>query len=413
MFSSQSAAFLWRPILSELHVPHAPTDRSARIPRTVWMLGFVSMFMDMSSEFIHAVLPIYLTTVLGLSAFAIGVAEGVAEATASMLKVVSGAISDRFAKRKLVALIGYALSALTKPLFPLADGVVGVVAARFVDRIGKGIRGAPRDALVADVTPPALRDAAYGLRQSLDMVGALAGPLLAMGLLFFYSDQLRTVLWFAAIPALVAVLLLWWGVEDAAPATAAALRRVPLGWAMVRGLPGRYWVLIALTAVFTFARLSEAFLVLAGQARGLALVWIPAVMIVMSGAYSLSAYPAGLLGARVGRSGLLSAGMIVLALSQWMLALGNGPVFWLGIALWGVHMGLTQGVLSAAVADAAPAALRGTAFGVLHLATGVCQLAAGALMGWIWSRSGGAAAFTLGAVVALGGAGSVALARPR
>jgi MFS family permease len=377
------------------------------------MLGFVSMFMDMSSELIHAVLPIYFTTVLGLSAFTVGVVEGVAEATASMLKVVSGTISDRFARRKPLALLGYGLSALTKPLFPLADSVIGVVAARFLDRVGKGIRSSPRDALVADLTPPGLRDAAYGLRQSLDMIGALTGPLLAMGLLFFYSDALRTVLWFAAAPALVAVLLLWWGVEDTPPGTSTAPRGVPLGWAMVRGLPGSYWVLIALTSVFTFARLSEAFLVLAGQAHGLALVWIPAVMIVMSAAYSLSAYPAGLLGARFGRGGLLGAGMVVLALSQWTLTLDNSALFWLGIALWGVHMGLTQGVLAAAVADAAPAALRGTAFGVMHLATGVCQIAAGAMMGWIWARSGGAAAFTLGAAIALGGAGCVALARPR
>ena len=377
------------------------------IPRTVWALGLVSLFMDMSSELVHAVLPIYLTTVLGVSVLGVGIIEGIAEATASVLKALSGYGADRWRRRKPLALLGYGLSALTKPWFPLADGAAGVVAARFIDRIGKGIRGAPRDALVADVTPPALRDAAYGLRQSLDTVGAFAGPLLAMFFLWLWAGDLRQVLWVATLPALVAVAVLAFGVQepdDPVPTKAAgtAGHLATPHWTGVRALPLSYWRVVGLGALFALARLSEAFLVLRAQADALPLVAIPLVMIVMSVVYAASSYPAGLLAAQHGRRLPLGLSLAVLVVAELALGLWPGAGgLWLGVALWGLHMGLSQGGLTAAVSDHAPAALRATGFGLFHLATGAAQLAGGAAAGWWWSRHGSAAAFCSGAVWAV------------
>lgn len=372
-----------------------------RIPRAVWVLGGVSLFMDMSSELVHAILPVYLTTVLGLSVLAVGVIEGLAEATASMLKVVSGVISDRFARRKPLALLGYGLAALTKPVFPLADTAFGVVAARFVDRVGKGIRGAPRDAIVADVTPAHLRDAAYGLRQSLDTVGAFAGPLLAMLFLWLWAGDMRAVLWVAVVPAVIAVALLAFGVDEPARHDAAGHTDTPQ-LSAVRDLPPAFWHLIALTSLFSLARLSEAFLVLRAQELQLGLMWIPLVMIVMSLVYSLSSYPAGVWALRTGRRMMLGGSLLALVAAEAALAwLPGTSGLWLGVALWGLHMGLSQGGLSAWVAELAPPALRATAFGVFHFATGVFQLAGGAFTGWLWTQHGSRAAFVAGAAWAL------------
>ena len=375
--------------------------RRERIPRTVWVLGGVSLFMDMSSELVHAILPVYLTTVLGLSVLAVGIIEGVAEATASMLKVVSGFLSDRFATRKPLALLGYGLAALTKPVFPMADTAFGVVAARFVDRVGKGIRGAPRDAIVADVTPPHLRDAAYGLRQSLDTVGAFAGPLLAMLFLWLWAGDLRMVLWVAVVPAVIAVGLLAFGVEEP-PMQTPQRRTAALQFAAMGHLPSGFWHLLVLTALFSLARLSEAFLVLRAQELQLALLWIPLVMIVMSAVYSLSSYPAGLLATRFGKNALLAASLVALVAATSVLAWVPGtPGLWLGVALWGLHMGLSQGGLSAAVAEFAPAELRATVFGLFHFVTGIFQLLSGAFAGWLWAYHGSSAAFMAGAAWAL------------
>ncbi len=375
--------------------------RRERIPRTVWVLGGVSLFMDMSSELVHAILPVYLTTVLGLSVLAVGIIEGVAEATASMLKVVSGFLSDRFATRKPLALLGYGLAALTKPVFPMADTAFGVVAARFVDRVGKGIRGAPRDAIVADVTPPHLRDAAYGLRQSLDTVGAFTGPLLAMLFLWLWAGDLRMVLWVAVVPAVIAVGLLAFGVEEP-PMQTPQRRTAALQFAAMGHLPTGFWHLLVLTALFSLARLSEAFLVLRAQELQLALLWIPLVMIVMSAVYSLSSYPAGLLATRFGKNALFAASLVALVAATSVLAwLPGTPGLWLGVALWGLHMGLSQGGLSAAVAEFAPAELRATAFGLFHFVTGIFQLLSGAFAGWLWAYHGSSAAFMAGTAWAL------------
>ena len=386
-----------------------PPAASGRLPRTVWMIGLVSLFMDMSSELIHALLPVYMTTVLGLSVLSVGFIEGIAEATASMLKVVSGVWSDKIGSRKWLAVTGYGLSALTKPLFPLASGAGEVIAARFIDRIGKGIRGAPRDALVADATPPALRNAAYGLRQSLDTIGAVLGPLAAVGLLAVYSDNLRLVLWFGVIPAVIAVAILALGVREPKRAVvarplAAGPRRKSIDWDAARRLPAAYWEVVALAALFTVARLTEAFLVLRGDQIGVSVAWIALVTLALSLAYALSAYPVGLLAARWGRKRPFGLGLAVLAVSMLLLS-GMLPLglagFWIGVALWGLHMGLTQGLLSAAVAETAPTALRGTAFGLYHLTIGLMQLLAAIGAGWLWQAIGSGPLFALGGALAL------------
>ena len=382
------------------------TPASTRLPRTVWLLGWVSLFMDMSSELIHAVLPVYMTTVLGLSVLTVGFVEGIAEATASVLKAFSGALSDRLGKRKALAVLGYGLSALTKPLFPLASGAAEVIAARFIDRIGKGIRGAPRDALLADATPEPLRNAAYGLRQSMDTVGAFLGPLAAIALLWWLHDRLRLLLWFGVLPALVAVGILALGVRepDGLRARAPRVREAGSGraprFAAARALPPAYWGVVAMAGVFTLARLSEAFLVLRAQQQGVALLWIPLVTLAFSLVYALSAYPSGLLAQRYGRRVPLLTGMAVLLVSMLLLALPGMPALWLGVALYGLHLGLTQGVFAAAVAASAPIALRGTAFGLYYLIIGLLQLLAGLGAGWLWQRFGAQAAFGAGAAMA-------------
>ncbi|EIJ32925.1 MFS transporter [Thiothrix nivea] len=376
--------------------------RFPRLPRTVWMLGLVSLFMDMSSEFIHAVLPVYLTTTLGLSVLAVGIVEGIAEATASIMKVFSGVISDRFRKRKALVLTGYGLAALTKPVFPLANTALEVVTARFVDRIGKGIRGAPRDALMADVTPPALLNTAYGIRQSLDTVGAFAGPLLAMLMLYWYSHDLRLVMWVAVIPALACVGLILWGVREP-DGIGEGNSKPRLHWRDARKLPFTYWLLLVLTGVVTLARMTDALLVLRAQENGLQLVWIPLVLVVYSAVYAVSVWPVGVLAERIGQRGLLLVGMACLAISQWSLAEAatTGALFWLGISLWGLHMGLTQGLLAARVAQLAPGELRGTSFGLFHLTIGVMQLLAGVGFGWLWVAFSAGTAFQVAAVVSL------------
>ena len=374
-------------------------QRSLRgIPTGIWMLGFVSLFMDVSSEMIHALLPVFLTSVLGASATSVGWLEGIAEATASITKIFSGTISDALGKRKLLAVVGYGLAAVTKPLFPLAQSVGMVVAARFIDRVGKGIRGAPRDALVADLAPPEIRGASYGLRQSLDTVGAFAGPLLAALVMALTANAFRTVFWIAVVPAFVAVALLVLGVSEPDRPPAAAPVRSPIHPDELRRLGARYWWVVAIAAVFTVARFSEAFLILRAQSLGVSPALVPHVLVAMNLAYAGSAYPAGILSDGVGRRGLLAAGFGVLAASQLVLAFAAGWAGLLsGVLLWGLHMGMTQGIFAALVADAAPEDLRGTAFGVFHLASGVALLAASVVAGMLWDALGPPATFGFGA----------------
>ena len=372
------------------------------VPRTVWALGFVSLFMDASSELIHSLLPVFLVGTLGASAAFVGLVEGVGEATAAITKVFSGWISDRLGKRKLLAVIGYGLAAVTKPVFPLAVTPYEVLAARFIDRVGKGIRGAPRDALVADVTPPAIRGAAFGVRQALDTVGAFAGPLLAVALMALFNDNIRAVFWWAAVPGVIAVGLLWLGIEEPKGAKTAAKAKAPIGWREVGRLGAPFWAAVGVGIAFSLARFSEAFLILRAHDAGLALVLTPAVLIVMNVVYAVCAAPAGALSDRFGRRGLLGLGMVVLMVADGALALWPGLVDVLvGVALWGLHLGLTQGLLSALVADAAPAEARGTAFGMFNLLTGLALLAASTLAGVVWDLAGPAVTFEVGGGFAL------------
>lgn len=365
------------------------------------MLGFVSLFMDVSSEMIHALLPVYLVAVLGASALTVGFIEGIAEATAMITKIFSGALSDWLGRRKLLAAIGYGLSALTKPIFPLASTVGWLVAARFIDRVGKGIRGAPRDALVAELSPQAVRGASYGLRQSLDTVGAFLGPLAAIALMALTSDNYTLVFWVAVIPAFVSLGLMTFAVEEPVrDASDPNGRRLRLRDA--KRLPLAFWVVVAATAILSLARFSEAFLLLKARDVGLAVALVPAVLVVMNIAYALSAYPAGALSDRLGRGGVLLSGVALLALADLVLAFaGTLPWMAVGTVIWGFHMGLTQGLLATLVADTAPEDLRGTAFGIFNLAGGVALLLASVLAGALWDVYGPMTTFLVGAVVTL------------
>ena len=369
------------------------------LPRTVVALGFVSLLMDTSSELIHSLLPVFLVSVLGASPVIVGLIEGIGEATAAITKVFSGVISDRLGKRKLLAALGYGLAAVSKPLFPLAGSAATVLFARFIDRVGKGIRGAPRDALIADVTPPAMRGAAYGLRQALDSVGAFLGPLMALVLMFAYADNFRAVFWWSVLPAALCVLLIIFWVQEPDGVKPDGRRGSPISRAELARLPRAYWMVVAVGVVFTLARFSEAFLVLRAQNAGLALALLPLVFIWMNAVYALLATPAGALSDRVGRRRLLLVGLVVLIAADLFLALGPGLVgVFIGVGLWGVHLAFSQGLLSALVADTAPADRRGTAFGVFNLVTGVVLLAASALAGTLWEVIGPDATFLAGAV---------------
>jgi len=369
----------------------------ARIPAAVWALGLVSMFMDISSEMIHSLLPMFLATTLGVSAAAIGLIEGLAEATALIVKVFSGVLSDWLGKRKGLALLGYALGAFTKPFFALANGAGLVVAARLVDRVGKGIRGAPRDALVADLSPPEVRGAAFGLRQSLDTVGAFVGPLLATAFMLLWADDFRAVFWVAVVPGVMAVLVLTLGVRE--PEHHSGERRTnPIRRDTLRALGADYWWVVALGSVFTLARFSEAFLVLRAQALGVSMALVPLVMVAMNVVYAASAYPFGWLADRMSHTRLLGGGLVVLIASDVLLARAAGlPGLLTGVALWGIHMGMTQGLLAAMVADTAPAPLRGTAYGVFNLASGLAMLLASVVAGGLWDAFGPGATFWAGA----------------
>ena len=382
--------------------------RWREIPASIWALGLVSLLMDLSSEMIHALLPLYLVGVLGASTLTVGVIEGIAEATASITKIFSGVLSDYLGKRKLLAGLGYGLAALTKPIFPLAPNVGWLTAARFVDRLGKGIRGAPRDALIADLSPWELRGASFGLRQSLDTVGAFLGPLLAMLFMLLTDNRFTLVFWIAVAPAFLSVVVIIFGVsEPDRPGVEPA--RNPLRREELVRLGSAFWMVVGVAALFTLARFSEAFLLLRAQSVGLDVALVPAVMVVMNIVYAAAAWPAGALSDAIGRLGVMTAGFALLVAADLALAFAQN-IIWVGIgvALWGLHMGLTQGLLAALVADTAPAALRGTAFGMFNLVTGLAMLVASIVAGALWDFAGPRGTFLAGAgftALALGALG--------
>ena len=377
-----------------------PAPALRAIPSGIWALGFVSMFMDISSEMIHSLLPVFLISVLGASATRVGILEGVSEAAALVTKMFSGALSDWLGKRKGLALAGYGMAALTKPLFPLAGSYAVVFTARLIDRIGKGVRGAPRDALVADLVPEDIRGASYGLRQSLDTLGALIGPL-AGALLIAATGNFRLVFWIAVVPAFVSVAVLARFVDEPAPPPKPSHERLRIHWRELRDFPPAFWSVVVVGAVFTLARFSEAFLILRVSGLGVETAYVPLSMVVMNMAYAASAYPAGWLSDRIDRRLVLAAGAGVLIVADLVLARADGiAALAAGVALWGLHMGLSQGLLAALVADAAPAERRGTAFGLFNLASGLALLLASVIAGGIWDRIGPRATFYVGACFA-------------
>ncbi len=369
-----------------------------QIPIGIWMLGFVSMLMDISSEMVHSLLPLFMVGTLGASAVAVGLIEGLAESTALIVKVFSGALSDYLGKRKGLALFGYALGALTKPLFAVANTTGIVLTARLLDRVGKGVRGAPRDALVADIAPPHLRGAAFGLRQSLDTVGAFLGPLLAVGLMLLWANDFRKVFWVAVIPGVLAVALLLFGVREPEQHQNGKHTN-PIRRENLTRLSARYWWVVGIGAVFTLARFSEAFLVLRAQQSGIPVAFVPLVMVAMNLIYAASAYPLGKLSDRMSHTKLLALGLVVLVAADLILAASDHwAVVLTGVVLWGLHMGITQGLLASMVADTAPADLRGTAYGVFNLMSGIAMLIASVVAGLLWDRFGASSTFYAGAV---------------
>ena len=380
--------------------PAAPAI--ARVPRGVWVLGFVSLLMDVSSELIHSLLPVFMVSSLGASALIVGIVEGVAEATALIVRVFSGALSDYLGRRKALAVAGYGLGALSKPLFAVATTVGWVFCARFIDRIGKGIRGAPRDALIADITPPEIRGAAYGLRQSLDTVGAFLGPLLAIALMVLFAGDFRAVFWVAAIPGALSVTLLVIGVRESERAVSGGAPGNALHLGVLKQLGRAYWWVVIAGGIFTLARFSEAFLLLRAQQQGLPDAYAPLVLVLMNIVFAATAYPMGRLADRMKPMVLLAGGLAVLVAADIVLALADTlAATAIGTALWGLHMGMTQGVLAAMIAANAPAQLRGTAFGFFNLASGLAMLIASVLAGFVWDRYGAPVTFYTGAAFAL------------
>ncbi len=379
-------------------MPDFPQHRPA-IPRSVWALGLVSLFTDIGSEMVHSLLPLLLVGSLGASGLVIGLIEGTAEALVLIVKVFSGYLSDAWGRRKPLVLLGYGLAALSKPLFPMAGSVTTIVAARLLDRFGKGIRGAPRDALIADVTPVAIRGSAFGLRQAMDTLGAVVGPLCAVALMTVLLGDIRAVLWFAVLPGLIAVALIVFAVRE--PESPARPARLPITREGLASLGKPYWMLVAVAALLALARFSEAFLILRGAQLGLADAHVPLVLVAMSVVYALSSWPSGSFSDRYGRRALFVVGVLVLVIADGVLALATGPVgVFAGAALWGLHLGMTQGVLSAMIVDASGAQRRGTAFGVYGLASGVGLLVASVVAGAVWDGWGGHSTFALGGVLA-------------
>lgn len=374
--------------------------RQSKLPRQIWALGMVSLLMDFSSESIHALLPVFLVSVLGASVTSVGVLEGLAEGMNFAFKVISGPLSDWFQRRKPLVIAGYSIAAFSKPLFALANSVGMVYFARLFDRVGKGIRGAPRDALVADLAPANLRGEAFGLRQSMDTIGAILGPIAAIFLMWLSGNNYRLVFWFAAIPALICVVVLFFGVNE--PEVQSSVQQKRIAFADIKKFSPAFWFVAVAGAVFQLARFSEAFLILRTKEAGLTLALSPLVLIAMNVVYALTSYPIGYLSDRIKRETFLLIGLVVLFASDLVLAWSsNLVVLFVAIALWGLHMGLTQGVLAAMVTDNCPPNLRGTAFGLFNLLSAVALLIASGLAGYLWDQSGSQTTFLTGAAISL------------
>lgn len=393
----------------KMKVTEAPPPK---MPKAIWALGLVSLLMDTSSEIVHGLLPVFLVSVLGASYTTVGLIEGFGEASSLIVKVFSGPFSDWWGKRKPLVLLGYSMGALSKPMFALAPTPLWIFGARLFDRTGKGIRGAPRDALVSDIAPPSLRGAAFGLRQSLDTVGAFLGPIIAIFLMYATHGNYRLIFWLAVIPGLLSVVVILAWVKE--PEMKRGEMKKKILFSAVRNFGPGFWIVAIAGAVFQLARFSEAFLILRAQNLGLALSLAPMVLVAMNIVYALSAYPIGILSDRVPREWMILAGFLALSLSDLILGLGTSLIhLFIGVVFWGLHLGLTQGSLTALVADHCPKEFRGTAFGVFNLFSAVALLFASAMAGLLWDQFGPRTTFLTAGVLALLGFLTMILSRSK
>lgn len=371
-----------------------------RLPPTVWALGWVSFFTDVSTEIVYPLLPVFLTVTLGASMAFVGLVEGIAESTASLLKIASGWWSDRVKRRKPLMVAGYGLSALTRPMVALALTGWHVLGARFIDRVGKGIRSAPRDALLAASVPPEQRGAAFGVQRMMDHAGAVVGPLIAWILLQWFTTDYRLLFWIATVPMIGALgMLIFRAKEPAAPVAVVEASKIPF-----TATPG-FKSYLGAVVLFTLGNSSDAFLLLRAQSVGIPASSLPLLWMALHVVKSASSYPAGLLSDRIGRRGLILGGWCVYALVY--LGFGFASQAWHIWALflaYGSFYGMTESSERALVADFYPDALRGRAYGSFHFVTGIASLPASLLMGWLWSVFGPAVAFTTGAFFALAAA---------
>ncbi|MFZ5862617.1 MAG: MFS transporter [Nitrospirota bacterium] len=371
------------------------------LPRTVVMLGVVSLLTDASSEMIYPLLPLFLATTLGAGAAFIGLIEGVAESTASLLKFASGWWSDRLGKRKALVVAGYTVSACARPLVALAGAGWHVLAIRFTDRVGKGLRSAPRDALLAASTPPGSWGNAFGFHRAMDHTGAIIGPLIAMALLAWGLTDLRVLFALAAIPGLLAVAVLVFAVRDDTTVARSVPAAQPIRLSLAPFSP-RFKTVLAVITLFTLGNSSDAFLLLKAHAVGINAAWIPLLWILLHITKAASSTPAGALSDRIGRPRLILAGWMTYAAVYAGFGVADSAwQVWVLFAVYGLFFGLTEGVEKAYVADLAPAEHRGTAYGLYHAAVGMAALPASLLMGLVWEHVSPVAAFGLGAGLAL------------
>lgn len=376
--------------------------------KTVFVLGLVSLFTDLSSEMIYPVLPLFLANVIGASTMFIGLIEGIAESTASFLKVFSGWLSDKFGKRKQLVLAGYGLSSLVKPLLAVATSGWHVLGVRFVDRIGKGIRGAPRDAMIADVTEPDKRGRAFGFHRAMDTAGAVIGPAATFLILMLFGNNYRLLFLIAAVPALIAVAIIIFGIKEKRPQSPAGDCRIAPPVSNVRTerqkapLSRQFIILLIIIGVFTLGNSSDAFLILRAQGAGIAVWLIPLLWLFFNLVYTLVSMPAGRLSDKIGRKRIILLGFIIYAASYLGLAFANaGWQIWALFGLYGVYYAMTEGVIRAHIADVVPEATRATSYGIYNFVVGVLVLPANLLTGWIWKVAGYQTALSVGAGLAI------------
>ncbi|OYV74113.1 MAG: MFS transporter [Gemmatimonadetes bacterium 21-71-4] len=389
-------------------MPPAP-ESPHRLGRNVVALGLVSFFTDVSSEMIYPLLPLFLTMTLGASAAFVGAIEGTAESISALLKLASGWWSDRVGARKPFVLVGYVIASVTRPLIAIAQSATQVLAIRVGDRVGKGLRNSPRDALIADSVDPSIRGRAYGFQRAWDNAGAMVGPLVAFGLLQWEGLTMRHVFWLALVPGAIAVAVVIWGVREVPKRVASS--GAPLDLSQPMG--GRFWAFMAVIFVFTLGNSTDAFLLLRARQLGVPISLMPIIWALLNGVKTVTNTPGGALSDRIGRKPTLVIGWLFYAAVYLAFAHASRQWHaWALFAVYGLYFGFSEGAERALVSDVVPAERRGTAFGWFNLAVGLGALPASLIFGEIWDHVGPGAAFTLGASLALAAAVGIVLVAP-